>query len=592
MSQRNRKAPGDPHAAWWRPARLLALLAVGLLLLSVPGGGWASQAANDASTGVAPTGSTPPALVGSYEVAPVRILGIPAISVASPVINRAEGGPDAQQRAAVIEGNLELLYQRRPLCNQGEMMAELLLENVLLGGPGEQRLCSGDPWAVEGRPDDLSVRSDTAADGTIMLLAELKGRTAPLPLLSVTEADAQLHGVSRQQLAGRWRQLLQRRLHHARFTEQPDQINLRLKITLVVVALLSLSTAVSFWLWSEQRRRLQRRRERARENRDLRSRHLQLQQSLLQLVFLVVLVQLLLIGGLMVAAVPGQVPLAIMVLLQPLSILMKVLLLGVTALALRLLAQFVLRQWVSKLDVPLAERARREQRYHNLLQASQRLIDLSCLSVLLLLVVVDIPGIRQFTLGAWLASGALLGGLAIAFQAPLRDGVAGVVALLDDHYAIGDVVEINGISGEVVDLGLLVTQLRTSDQRVLMFRNSSPLQLINHTKIRSGAEVLIPLAPQAQQLEQALALVAAECELFAADPTWSSQLLAPPWQRGVKTVSPQAIELSVVLTTRTGQQWAAERALLQRLVVRLQEAGIRLAGLFDSSNSAEDNPAG
>jgi hypothetical protein len=32
-----------------------------------------------------------------------------------------------------------------------------------------------------------------------------------------------------------------------------------------------------------------------------------------------------------------------------------------------------------------------------------------------------------------------------------------------------------------------------------------------------------------------------------------------------------------LLTTRTGEQWAAERALLRRLVVRLQGAGIPLA---------------
>ena len=47
--------------------------------------------------------------------------------------------------------------------------------------------------------------------------------------------------------------------------------------------------------------------------------------------------------------------------------------------------------------------------------------------------------------------------------------------------------------------------------------------------------------------------------------------------RGVSHISPQAVEISVMLITRTGEQWAAERALLRRLVVRLQEAGIPLA---------------
>jgi hypothetical protein len=46
------------------------------------------------------------------------------------------------------------------------------------------------------------------------------------------------------------------------------------------------------------------------------------------------------------------------------------------------------------------------------------------------------------------------------------------------------------------------------------------------------------------------------------------------------------VEISVLLTTRTGEQWAAERALLRRLVVRLQEAGIPLAGSVIATSSS------
>ena len=44
---------------------------------------------------------------GSFHRAKVRILGIPVITVASPVV-AAAGGPDAQQRARVIEGRGDL----------------------------------------------------------------------------------------------------------------------------------------------------------------------------------------------------------------------------------------------------------------------------------------------------------------------------------------------------------------------------------------------------------------------------------------------------------------------------------------------------
>jgi small conductance mechanosensitive channel len=335
--------------------------------------------------------------------------------------------------------------------------------------------------------------------------------------------------------------------------------------------------SASLWLWGRLRRRLRDRQKAAREYRELQSSRAQLLQGVIRLLFLAVLVQLVLMVGLAVAAAPGQIPLAITVLLQPLSILFKVLGVGIAALALRLLVLFVLRQWVSNLAVPMAERARREQRYHNLLQASQRLIDLAFVTVLAVLVLLDIPGVRELTVGAWLAGGALLGGLAIAFQGLLRDLVAGLVALLDDHYAVGDVVEINGVTGEVVDLGLLVTELRTADQRVVVVANSASQQLLNHTKIRSGVDVVIPLSPHNTRLEEALALIEAECTVFAADPATGVALLQAPSVRGVSQVTPQAVEISVLLTTHTGEQWAAERALLRRLVVSLQEAGIPLA---------------
>lgn len=323
-----------------------------------------------AATAALQGGSGSSQAVGSVDVAPVRILGVPALSVAAPVLARGEVGPDALQRARVIEGNLALLYEPHALCTAGEGIAESLLEGLVLHGPPAQRLCSGDPWALLGRPGDRRVVVSTDPQGDVRLQAMLKGRPAPLPLLSVTEVDARLHGLPPRQLAERWQVLLQRRL---------------------------------------------------------------------------------------------------------------------------------------------------------------------------------------------------------------RDAVAGLVALFDDHYAVGDVIEVDGVMGEVVDVGLLMTELRSSDQRVVLFANGSIRQLLNHTKIRSGIELLIPLAEQPAQLERALAVVAAECEAFAADPHWGAQLLAPPVLRGVKRVAPGLIELSVLLTTCTGRQWEAQRVLLQRLVLALQQAEVQLA---------------
>ena len=89
---------------------------LGVLLLGVLLAGLLSQAPLVAAptTMAAPQASAPRPQAadevrdsGSFHRAKVRILGIPAITVASPVV-AAAGGPDAQQRARVIEGRRDL----------------------------------------------------------------------------------------------------------------------------------------------------------------------------------------------------------------------------------------------------------------------------------------------------------------------------------------------------------------------------------------------------------------------------------------------------------------------------------------------------
>ena len=151
------------------------------------------------------------------------------------------------------------------------------------------------------------------------------------------------------------------------------------------------------------------------------------------------------------------------------------------------------------------------------------------------------------------------------------------MVLFDDHYAVGDFVEIDGLGGDVEDVGVLATVLRTLDQRVVVLPNSRCDSLINHTKLRSGVELCLPLDPARPQLERVLPVLRQECEAFAGDPDWAPQLLSPPQLRGVKRVTPVMVELSILVLTRTGRQWAAERALLERLVNRMEREGLPLA---------------
>lgn len=563
---------------WLAPLLVASLLVASLLLSGLLAG--LGPGAGLASTPAAPATPEEPAFTaGSFDVAPVRILNIPALMVASPQMPGDGKGTvvKASQRARLIENTLRLLYAPPTFCRASESLSEDLLEGVFLKGPDSQRVCGGDLWSVLNSPDALVVQRRAMPDGSVVLEAELPGRPVPLPLVTVTAADAALRGRTPERLAISWQEVLQRRLRHARRTMKSDALGLRLRVALLVELGLAVLLLVSIGLWVWARRR-----ERTGLDPSVISSGRWLQRRLRQvvlsrLIFALVLVQLVAMLAVGLAAVPGNIPMALDVLLLPLKIALQAVVIWVLMLLARLLLRFSLRQWGSSPFVAPEMRLRREQRRRNLLQAGERLIRLTGGLVLLILALSAIPGFTLFTPGPWLAGGALLGALALVFQSLLRDFAAGLITLFDDHYAVGDFVEIDGLSGDVEDIGVVATVLRGLDDRVVVIPNSRCDRLVNHTLLRSGAELILPLSPANPCLELALGLVREECAAFAAEPQWRDLLLAAPEIRGVKRVTPLAVELSVLLRTRAGQQWAAKRELLGRLVRHCERARVPLA---------------
>ena len=591
-------AAAIPGCPWWPqpPNRWLTGLCALLLLTflaspSLPGaraealkGPGASPAALSSPNGSPPTGDSNAGDAGSFQLGKVRILGVPVLTVATATVAADGQGPDASTRAQVIEGNLALLYQRRQLCSSGESLAETFLEWGFLHG--KERACAGDNLGLQGEPAALNVEVVKNGAGPTRLVARVAGRAQPLPLLTVTNEDVRLNGIGADLLAQRWRRLLERRLRFARELMRPESLRRRLALVIKVELALAIAIALVLGLWRRSRhglRRLEARSELGRRPRRQAVR-LQILQGLSRALMATALTLMFAMAGVALFAIPGQVPRALDLLLEPWGIAVKLILGWLLDTVLRALAELLLRQWAGNVNVPLARRARRDQRFLSLRLVLRRLIDLVVLTVVGLWILTELPGVAELSGSALLASGALLGALAIVFQGLLRDFVSGLVLLFDDRYAIGDTVQIHGFQGTVLDIGLLSTELRCLDQRVVVIQNSECSQVVNHTKLRSGVELQLVLSHAVRQLPRVLALLEAEANRFAADPSWASVLLEAPQLRGIKAVTPEGITVSLLLICQAGQQQAAERALLARLVERLHQKAIPLA----DRNSAAD----
>jgi small conductance mechanosensitive channel len=580
---------------------LLQTVLLGVLLLGVLLTGLVSQAPLVAAptTMAAPQASAPRPQAadevrdsGSFHRAKVRILGIPVITVASPVV-AAAGGPDARQRARVIEGNLELLYRAQEVCTEAEGLAEFILDQLYLRSG--QRVCDSNQLGLLGNPTALQVEVAAGSGGLPVLQARVPGRELPLPLLSVTAEDARLNGTTPEQLAQRWQPLLQQRLRFARHLLVPGVLGRRFRTMALLELALGGLLFTGLFLWRRVKRRLG----------QLELRQAQLLAAsrtgspptsapgsapapgsavlipalhlLSRALLAAVLLLLPLMVGVAVLAVPGQIPLAINLMLQPFSVLAKLLFGWLLALLLQAVLAALLSQWNSNPSLAPERRARRNQRYRSLKRVVTRLVNLACISLVTLWVVVAIPGVRDLSSNTLLASGAVLGALALVFQDLLRDFVAGLVLLLEDRYAIGDEITIDGLSGEVIDVDLLSTQLRSADQRVVVIPNNECKRVVNTTKLRSGQELRLTLAHAGADPRRSLSVLGQAAAAFAADPAWSADLLEPPHLLGLRQVGPQGLEVALVVVTKAGRQGLVERELLLRLVEALQQAGIPLA---------------
>ena len=528
---------------------------------------------------------------GRYELAKVRILGVPAISIASAISLGGNEGIAASTRARVIEGNLRALYDPNQLCSFSERVSEWMLDSLL---SIEGHVCTaGQRYGLVRSGDPLKLIVVRNGSGPYELAAVLPGREQPFPLLTVTRADAEINGSKELALAQAWRERLQRRLNHARRMYSPAQLSRRFRAVLLFELLLLAVFVGTLMLWNRLRQRTSRLQKEMLEQRHRLKRveiRLHAEQTLTIAVLLVMITELVLMLAFGVMAIPGKVPLGIDLMLQPSFAIIKFLGITLATFLLRSLSTFLLSQWVADVDVPPQELARREQRYRSLVRVSHRLIDVAGVVLVVVWILLDIPGFRSTSVSLLLAGGAVLGALAFVFQGILRDFSAGLLMLLEDRCAIGDWVEMEGIEGEVIDVGLFSTQIRCLDQRVNILDNSSILQMRNHTKLRSGSLVTLLISHRQKDLEIVYRVLSAEIDAFLHDPIWGTRLIGEPVLRGVKRSSALGVHMQVLLITRSGEQWTTEREFQRRALRALHRRGVVLADGLEFASAMAGEP--
>lgn len=173
--------------------------------------------------------------------------------------------------------------------------------------------------------------------------------------------------------------------------------------------------------------------------------------------------------------------------------------------------------------------------------------------------------------------GAAIFGLAISFgsQSLVKDIVTGFFVLLENQYAVGDVVEIGGQGGTVERISLRRTVLRDLQGRVHQIANGSVNKVINSSQ--GWSQVLIHLGVG---YESDLDLVKETVnrvgdELFG-DEAWQGKLSDPPRYIGLVEFGDSSLNVRVMFKTPIFENWGAEREFNYRIKKAFDEVGINI----------------
>ncbi|MEH1865362.1 MAG: mechanosensitive ion channel family protein [Nostoc sp.] len=227
------------------------------------------------------------------------------------------------------------------------------------------------------------------------------------------------------------------------------------------------------------------------------------------------------------------------------------------------LIDYITDVWTTHPSIPLSETQRIALRSATVSGALKGLITFVFITfgILRTLDIFNVPT------SSILAGGAVIGiAISLGSQSLMKDLVNGCLILMEDQFAVGDVVEIGNKSGLVENLNLRVTQLRNGEGKLITIPNSNITDVNNLTRLWSRVDFSIVVAYE-NDPKQVLEILRQVSQQLYSEVEWRDRLLESPQVLGIDDLSHTGMLVRVWIKTAPMEQWNVGREF--RLRVRL-----------------------
>ena len=162
--------------------------------------------------------------------------------------------------------------------------------------------------------------------------------------------------------------------------------------------------------------------------------------------------------------------------------------------------------------------------------------------------------------------------IGLAFQDLAKDLIAGAAIIGEDQYEIGDTIEVDGFTGEVVSVGLKTTRIRDFKGRTKIIANHNITEVINYNLSNNLAivDVGVDYNEKTDKVEKILNDL---CERLTES---LDNLKGDVELLGITALDDSAVVYRIVAKTESTKQYETERKIRKAVKDELDSKGITI----------------
>lgn len=162
--------------------------------------------------------------------------------------------------------------------------------------------------------------------------------------------------------------------------------------------------------------------------------------------------------------------------------------------------------------------------------------------------------------------------LALSLQDILKDFFGGLTIILENQFAIGDTISVNGFKGEVISIGLKSTRVRNFEGYVKIIANRNINEVINYSSSYSLAivDVGVSYEDDLDKVEQVLTDLAKELSKSMTKLKGQVEVL------GIESLDSSAVIYRMTVKTKSMEHFRIQREMKKAIKLRLDEEKIKI----------------